>query len=377
MIEAETIDRLVRLKPDGLPVLSMYVTVDGAARRNLDSQVTSLLDQVRPLTEDDSLDREARLSMREDIEQVELAARLQRWRPGAVGIFSSSRRGVFEEVSLPRGVPDGVVVDSTPWVRPMLAVLDEYHRTCVVMINKGATRVWELFQDEMREATAFRDPTLRKPNYAVGRTENRIHNRADELTKRHYRRTVEVLDQMFRGGGFDLLVIGGQEHEVPIFLEFLPRDLRSRMAGTFVLDGAGATLGDVRAGAESVLERYERDEERRLVSDTIERHAMGGLAAVGLSDCLWAGSVSAVGSLLIQEGAVAPGVVCEESGWLAESGETCPLCAGPTRRVPDVTDELVTAVIKDGGSIKHVQAETDLAKLMVAAQLRFPLPPRP
>jgi hypothetical protein len=377
MIEAETIDRLVRLKPDGLPVLSMYVNVDGAARRNLDSQVTSLLDQVRPLTEDYSLDREARLSMREDIEQVELAARLQRWRPGAMGIFSSSRRGVFEEISLPRGVPDGVVVDSTPWVRPMLAVLDEYHRTCVVMISKGTTRVWELFQDEMREATAFRDPTLRKPNYAAGRTENRIHNRADELAKRHYRRTVEVLDQMFRAGGFDLLVIGGQEHEVPIFLEFLPRDVRSRLAGTFVIDGASATLGDVRAGAESVLERYERDEERRLVSDTIERHAMGGLAAVGLSDCLWAGSVSAVGLLLIQEDAAAPGVVCEESGWLAESGKTCPLCAGPTRPVPDVTDELVTAVIEDGGSIKHVQAETDLAKLIVAAQLRFPLPPRP
>ena len=95
MIEAETIDRLVRLKPDGLPVLSMYVTVDGAARRNLDSQVTSLLDQVRPLTEDDSLDREARLSMREDIEQVELAARLQRWRPGAVGATSDQRYAPF------------------------------------------------------------------------------------------------------------------------------------------------------------------------------------------------------------------------------------------------------------------------------------------
>lgn len=377
MIEAETIDRLVRLRPDELPVLSMYVNVDAADRRNLDSQVTSLLDQIRPLTHDEALSREARRSVRGDIEHVEQAAREQRWRPGGVGIFSSSRRGVFEEVALPRAVPDRVVVDSTPWVRPMLAVLDEYHRACVVLINKGSTRVWELYQDEMREAAAFRDPTLRKPNYAAWRAEDRIHHRGDELAKRHYRRTVDVLDQMWRAGDFDVLVIGGQEHELPAFLEFLPRELSTRVAGTLVVDAAAASLGEIRAGAEGVLARYERDEEIRQVSETVQRHAMGGLAAVGPADCLWAGSVSGVRLLLIQEGAVLPGVVCEESRWLGESGDTCPLCGGPTSAVPDVTDELVTAVIEDGGAIEHVRTETELAAHLVAAQLRFPLPPRP
>jgi peptide subunit release factor 1 (eRF1) len=377
MIEADTIDRLVRVKPDGLPVLSMYVNVGGVDRRGLDSQVMSLLDRIRPLTHNGSLNRESRLSVREDIEHIERAARGERWPQGSVGIFSSSGRGMFEEVPLPRPVHDRVVVDATPWVRPMLAVLDEYHRTCVVMISRGSTRVWELYQNEMREATAFRDPTLRKPNYAHGRTESRIHNRAEELAKRHYRRTVDVLDQAFRAGRFDLLVIGGQDHEVPVFLEFLPRDLTARTAGTFAIDAAGATLGDIKSGAESVLKRYEREEEARLVSATLERHAMGGLAAVGLSDCLWAGSVSAVQYLLVREGLVAPGVVCAESGWLAESGEVCALCTGPSRPVRDVADELVTAVIEDGGAIKHVAEGTELDELMLAAQLRFPLPPRP
>ena len=36
--------------------------------------------------------------------------------------------------------------------------------------------------------------------------------------------------------------------------------------------------------------------------------------------------------LLVEDGLEAPGVVCDESGWLAMSGEVCPLCGRATRR---------------------------------------------
>ncbi|MGH3815856.1 MAG: hypothetical protein ACRDUV_25965 [Pseudonocardiaceae bacterium] len=51
----------------------------------------------------------------------------------------------------------------------------------------------------------------------------------------------------------------------------------------------------------------------------------GGLAAVGLQTCLWAGSVAAVGALMVQDGAVTPGVICDHDRWLALAGQTCPV----------------------------------------------------
>lgn len=82
-------------------------------------------------------------------------------------------------------------------------------------------------------------------------------------------------------------------------------------------------------------------------------------------------------TLLVLDGAAEPGVVCDLSGWLARSGDTCPLCGNPTRSAPDVIDLLVQEVIAEGGSIKHVDADDRLAEHGVAAALRFPLPPRP
>ncbi len=377
MIQSETIDRIVRWNGDGLPVVSLYVHVDPDRRLDLDSQLASLLDQIRPLAYDESLAHEARLSVRNDIEHIQEAAGQQRWKPGAVSIFSCSGRGLFEEVELPRAVHDRVVVDATPWVRPLLAVLDDYHRSCIVMIDKGQARMWELYQDELREAVTVQGETLRKPNYAHGKAEHNVHNRAEELMNRHYRGVAEQLDQMFRTDGYELLVIGGHDHDVPGFVEFLPLNLRARVAGTFTMDPGTATPGDIRKSAESILERHEREEERRIAAEVLQLNAMGGLAAVGLRRCLWAGSIAAAQLLLVEGGATAPGVMCDESRWLAPSGEACPMCGRATRHIPDVIDELVTAVIDDGGSVEHVQAETELRQHLVAARLRFPLPPDP
>jgi peptide chain release factor subunit 1 len=113
------------------------------------------------------------------------------------------------------------------------------------------------------------------------------------------------------------------------------------------------------------------------VDEVLARAAAGGLAAVGLEACLWAGSVTAIDTLYVQDGAVFPGVVCDESGWFATAGERCPLCGGELRSTPDVIDELVEAVIDEGGSIRHVRAETKLREHVAAAVLRFALPPAP
>jgi peptide chain release factor subunit 1 len=187
-----------------------------------------------------------------------------------------------------------------------------------------------------------------------------------------------MLDQLYRNDGFDLLAVGGHRPELPRFVDFLTHDLRSRVAGTFLVDDdARSTLGEITQQAGAIVERYERSEEERMVAEVVQTSAAGGLGALGLQPCLWAGSVAAVGRLLVQEGAVTPGVICDQDRWLALAGETCPLCGQPVRRVPDIVDELVEVVIDEGGSIEHVSADTALKEFVVAASLRFPLPPDP
>jgi peptide chain release factor subunit 1 len=84
-----------------------------------------------------------------------------------------------------------------------------------------------------------------------------------------------------------------------------------------------------------------------------------------------------VETLFLEEGVVAPGVVCDASRWMALSGESCPVCGEPPRAAVDVVEELVEAVIEEGGSIHHVPPDAGLGERLAAASLRFPLPPAP
>lgn len=380
MITKGTVDRLIRFDSGGLPVLSMYAAVGHDELEAVHTRVNSLITQVRPLIEEPSLDRRARLSLRQDIERIKKMPDLGRGTIGAVSVFACGEGDLFEVVLLPRKVRDQVIVDQTPYVRPMLAVLDEYHRCCVLVVDKESARVWELYQTEMREIGEVRGSVLRKPDYAgwAGLAEYTVRNKADDLAKRHYRETVSLLDKLFRAENYDLLVIGGRQDEVTVFLDFLPQQLRTKVAGVFNVDtGKVATFADIRESAERIVADYEREEEHRLVEEIFERAATGGNAATGIDECLWGGTTAAIDTLLIQDGAEVPGVVCDESGWLGRSGQTCPLCGGPTRRVPDVLDELTEAVINEGGSVEHVAVDTQLKDHVTAAALRFPLPPRP
>jgi peptide subunit release factor 1 (eRF1) len=380
MITAETIERIVSFDGGDLPVLSAYVAVEvDPGNRAPRTHAASLMHTIRPLTEDGTLGHAARVSLRADIERIEEASQHEGWKPGTTAIFACSGARFYEEVALPRTIRDRAVADATPFTRPMLAVLDEYHRACVVVIDRESARLWELYQGELRETGKLEDESVRKAAYAGfhGLEEHGARNRAAELAKRHFRHVATELGSLCGAAGSELLIVGGHREELSPFIEMLPSALRTRVAGSFTVDPHTATRTTIRDAAAAIVERFERDEERERVTKVLETAAAGGPAALGLERCLWAGSVAAVDLLLVQEDAVAPGVVCPEGHWLAPAGATCPVCGARTRDTPDVIDELVEAVIDAGGAIEHVEAETALREHTIAAALRFPLPPMP
>ena len=255
MITAETVNGIVRFQANGLPVVSVYCRVDpGASQREVCARVDSLLDQIRPLAKDRDLHHRYRLSVRTNIERIKDALGRERWPPGTIAIFSCSGRDLYEEIPLPRRVREQVMVDATPLARPMLAVLGEYPRACVLVVNREAAPVWEMYQDEMREVETVTDPLRKAGNTGGSRPEDRIQNRVDEQAKRHFRRAASMIDQLLRSAGYDILVVGGHEYELGEFFRLLPHELRGRVAGTFSADPIATPVAEIRSSAEGVMQ---------------------------------------------------------------------------------------------------------------------------
>jgi peptide chain release factor subunit 1 len=376
LLGSETIGRIAHFDGGGLPIVSIYLTVPPGpdAHASAMTKADSLLHEIRGLGEDRSLAHDARLSVRRDIERVAGGIANAVATPSTLAFFCCSGAGLFEVVRLPRAVRDRIVVDATPWIRPLLAVLGDYQRCCAVVVDKGTARAWELYLGQVRDTGLAQE--LRAPG-SDGANERRDSNRAEELEKRHFKQVAKALERLQYANRYDILAIGGHDEELPRFLALLAKPLQERVAGTFSVDDDSIAPAAVREQAEAILDRYELDRQRSAVAELLAMEASGGRAASGLEACLWAGSIAAVQDLYVQDGSSMPGVVCDESRWFALRGERCPLCGRATRRTPDVIDELAEAVIDEGGAIHHVRAVTELAEKLIASSLRFVLPPIP
>ncbi len=400
MTTVQSLNELIHVDAGGGPIVSLYavVPVDPKARQGLRSRINGLLDELDPVAEDQNLERTARLSIREDVERLRRAVSEEHWKPPGIGLFASSARNLFAEVELATEPRDRVLVDATPWVRPIAALLDKAYRACVVTLDRGRAVLWEYQLDHIEQVEEIEDRVLRDANFTGGRwggRENTTHNKVEELAKKHYRHVADRLEQLFFPEGdhavqygtevegrrrpvgrFDVLVVGEHGDQSDGFVDELPDRLREKLAGTFTdpsLDDRGA----LKEQADQVLDRWERDREKQQVDHVVEIEAMGGFGATGLPKCLWAASSKAIETLLLRNTDETPGVVCDVCGWLGEKGVTCPVSGDRLRHVPDVVDQLLQSVLRDGGRVHTLEDGVVPDARTPAAHLRFPLPPQP
>jgi len=377
VVGQQVVDRLLHVRSPDAPMLSVYVGIpsDPGELRSVESRIHSLLKPVRELVDSSQLGHYERESLRADVARViALATRTREYQGRTVAIVACQRADLYEEIAIPAHTRDRAVVDATPYLRPLLAALDEAHRYCVVVVDRARAWVYEFFMKELEEATSS-DHRIGQRGTSARHVleEHGAHERAEELDKRHFRKTAGATEELVQRTGAELVIVGGHEETVSRFIPFLPNELRNRVAGTFVIDPHTMTPAEVRERAEHVVDAYEREEEARLVDRALERVATGGMGATGLDWCLLAVNEKAVELLLIHDDSQVPGRACDNCGWLGLAGDECPVCGQQTRGTADVIDEMAEAVVDAGGRVEHVYTDTALSRHVVAALLRCPV----
>jgi len=383
VLDQATVDRLRRLDGRGLPVLSVYLSLEPRPEtlRTIPTRLKDLLSDIKD--DADELARDQRMSLRKDIDALSksstgFASDLGR----GVAIFRASGAGIDEHVGLPGPVRDRAVLDVSPYLRPLEAMLDHYRRFCVAVVDARFASIFRFRMDNLETWEEMRSPAMaeedfRKINYGgfAGYDERRVRAHADEVLVRHYREIASRLDDLFdEEPGYDLLILGGSEVHAAGVVDALPPPLTKCLAGTFVIDPHTMTAATVLEHSKLVAEAFEVDEQRHLVSRLMDAAAANGAAVIGVDESTDAANQRAVETLVVQADHTAPGTVCGNCGWIAGPTESvCTACGHEPAWVPDIIDALGDSVRSNGGRIRHVIVETKLADEEVGAFLRYPV----
>jgi peptide chain release factor subunit 1 len=322
-ISYEQLERLERFDSQGARILSVYLDRD--PQRQLDrSYLVVLKDLVKETRErldevaGDQLDREA--------------ARLEEWLdsepPQGRGLaaFSCSEPELWQVISLPVPVEDHLAFESRPHLGPLLALLDEYERYGVALVDKEKARLFTVFMGTIEETEAFEDMVPGKHDQG-GWSQARYQRHHETHVYQHLQHVTERLGELLERQGFDRLIVAGPEEATNELRGLLPHVLSERLVAVMPAE-MFAGEAEILEQTLPVAERFEREEERRLVDTVLEEAGADG-ASCGLVGTLEAISLAQVRTLLVAEGTEQEGGECQNCGRL-EPGHVrpCPACGG-------------------------------------------------
>jgi len=376
LLDRSTVERLRSADTAGQPVVSVYLGL-GPDRDQLRSITTRLKALTHPLREGPAGPTgETAGSLRQDLEAVvAMADRVSADQGRGAALFVCSSAGLAEHVSLPAPVRDRAVVDTTPYLGPLEAMLAHFRRYCAVVVDRRTASIYRFHMGALESWEEMGVEEIRKDNYGgfAGSLERRVRAHARTVARRLFRGVAARVSELYRAGEYDLLAVGGLPANVSGLVAELPAELKSCLAGTFTVDPRTATPLGIQDQCRVLAEEHDREADLRLVEELLEAAGARGRGVLGLDRVLDAANQQAIDLLLLDAGETIPGVACPACRWLARAGETCPSCGAPTRWVADLYDAAAEVARTRGGSVRYVLAETPLRHFEAGATTRHPV----
>jgi peptide subunit release factor 1 (eRF1) len=374
------LERLTRVQPGRHRVVSCYLKLEPRDRsrgkylikvKNRARAAVQGLPRLR-------LDRSIVEEITRDLDRVQQFLRTPGNLPATQGVAIFACEGIelFETVPLPVVHRSRLAIDSSPLVRELASVEDEFGRLLTVVLDRTGARFFEVTAYATRELSGLRADSTRgkrfhaDQNGSSGWGEHTYHNRIRQEKQRHFEAIARELFAIDRKRPAHGIVLAGPGPEAGAVAPFLHSYLADRLLGTARLNPKDASLAAVHATTLAVREDYERTEERSLVHEMNEGIGTGW-AVNGPEPTLRALSRGQVRSLLVNADASEPGFRCGDSGRLALTEREC---RGEGEPVPvlDVMDDAIEEALRQGVDVNVVYEPGARGAIdRVAALLRF------
>ena len=378
MIARRQIDSLLEFHNGQYLITSCYLNLDRAKMpaQVLKIRMKDLLQSARHELQGKVGTHEQRESLRQDFERIEtfVMEEITSGQDKALAVFSCSGEEFWQTYRLPRVVRNILIADHDPYIRPLAAILAEYHRYGIVMVDRVRGQLFELYMGEMREHQVIIDPVPRRVSEGGqgGREERKIERHRERAVHQHFQHLADAMFAVFKQHHFDWLMLGGHREVLREFKTHLHPYLNERWVGDFHVEPGKATPAEVKQHVLEIEERVEGEHERRLANELVRKAELGNRAVSGVSATLGALTRGEAQILLVEEGFETPGYVCYKCHHVSLDQQACPVCGKPTEPCPDIVDEAIELAMMKNCQIEHLQGATPLRDAgRIGAMLRF------
>jgi peptide chain release factor subunit 1 len=376
MITRETLSELMNFRPEHYLTTTLYLTIDAAPNPAYLIVIKDLIKQKQRDLETQTLSTEVRKSVEEDLKKISDFVRLKFERNGVrtLVVFSCAASKFWITLNLNLSLYDQIAVGPTPYLRPLILLLEEFHRYLAILMERSKARLFEVYAGEIQEFIDVFDvvPGRVRVGGFGGSEERKIERHIEDHVRRHFKHVADVAFELFKRNSHDRVVLLGSEQNTNEFHHYLHNTLHQKIAGTGVLE-ITASIQDVLKHVIRIEQKIKMEEDEQLLRRLFAEVRSGGLGVVGLDSTIRALQQGQLNSLIAQQGFVARGYRCKECGGLSIHDGNCDYCGGPLEQVSDIVESAVLNAMGQGCQVRYIAAtQTELSQAgNIGAILRF------
>ena len=289
---------------------------------------------------------------------------------GSLCIISCWVLDVFQAIPLTAPVKDLVWIDSSPYIRPLAEIQDEYENVAVVVADDRAARIFCVSSAAAGDEERIRG-NVKNHVKKGGWSQQRYERRRDKQLLTYAREIVDALKKLDTEENFRRLVLVGGNETLRVIHDNLPRSLAARSTEKAV----DLSKGDdhVNEELEQAFTEAERQSERDLWERIRTNLLQDGLAVAGLHDVLKAAREGRVEKMVVVTNFTPEGRRCRDCGNLDVGAvAACSACSSCSLFRVAVVEEVIEMLRMTGADTDFVDPIDTLAEAgHIAALVRY------
>ncbi|VAX28363.1 hypothetical protein MNBD_NITROSPIRAE02-1412 [hydrothermal vent metagenome] len=374
MLNREELKDLSEIQGNENYYVSLYLNVNPVTNPK-GEYVLHLKNMIREVSE--KTEKGVYRKIKTDLEKISayVTSNKREFRKGLV-LLSSEETGFWREYNLPIPVKNTLIVDNTPYMKPLLDIVDNNPRYLILLVEKDEARIFVVHLGEIVEYGEVKTedvPGKHKKGGWFALAEPHYQRHIDYHVGLHLKEVIKKLESFLSAEQIDLIFIGGSEEAVTMFKDMLPETVRTRIKGQFAAE-MFLKPDEVLKRAEPLLSVYEAAKEKKIVDELITRALKGNQAVLGLADVIGAVTEGRVHKLVFVKDYTESGFKCVNCGLLSvQNIPKCPYCGNNMEPIEYMVELVVQRAVEQGATVEVLAYETASLKEKgnIGAILRF------
>jgi len=373
MLNREELKEIAKMRGDDAYFVSLYLNVNPMTNVK-DNYVIHVKNMIKQTTE--KLEKTVLKRIHNDIEKIEsyILSNKRVFKKG-LAILSSQEKNIWKEFHVSVPMKNEVIVDTTPYIKPLLDILDNYQRYAILLVGRDLARLFLVHLGEIEEyAEVHSDdvPGRHKKGGWFSLSEKSFERHIDYHVSMHLKDVVKQLDSFLSGEYVGRLLIGGSEEAVTKVKGMLSHSMAEKVIGTFQADMT-AKSKDIMDKTEPILMAFEEKKEEEAVEELLTKALKNEHAVIGIENVLNALQEGRVMKLVMLKDFKLSGKSCDQCGYLnTHDIATCPYCKGKMKKVNYIVDLIAQKAVEQGALVEVVAKNEKLKEAgNIGAFLRF------